>query len=229
MFTDKFVRMHIAKASLRTEERKKDERFPVLGVALVLEPLTLHLAKQLGPAVVEHCFTPDKTIRDEMTSITIRLREQEQAVTASMAEDVAPHCVMRQVRLTSITIARRGEDDKVERKGKKIAPQQATLRLTLNCLFDPADRIVQEFFCGFIGDTFLFGFEPEERDLFAGVHTDDDVDDADDDQGELDMQAPTADDEAGDVLDEQPKKKRGRKPRLVKGDTVNGSGPEARS
>jgi len=229
MFTDKHVRMHVQKAVIKTEERKKDERFPVLAVALVLEPLTLHLAKQLGPDVAAHCFTPTKKIRDEMTKIEIRLREKEQALTVCMA-DVAPHCVLRQVRLTGLTIAKRVENDQVERKSKKVAPQGATLRLTLNCLIDPAERVHRDFFCSFIGSTFAFTFDPEERDLFVDVHTDEDDDDDGDgeEQRELEGHAPPANPDAGDVLDEptpKDKKKPGR-PKLVKKHT-NGSGKSA--
>ena len=199
MFTDKNIRFHIQKATLKTEERKKDERFPVFDVALVLEPLTRELAAQLGPDIASHCFAADKRIRDEMKEVKVVLREKEHALTVAMAEDVEPHCVLRQVRLVSVKVARRGEDDKVERKGKKIAPQEATLRLTLKCLIDPAEKVHRDFFCRFIGDTFAFTFEPEDRDLFAGLHTEPE-DEKDDNQPKL---RPAPGDEAGDVLEEQ--------------------------
>lgn len=220
MFTDKFTPLHIAKTALRTEEREKGQRFPVVAVGLVLEPLTYEKAKQLGADILRHCFTDKKAIRSEMSDITIALDQPEQCLTARMAEDVEAHCQLRQVRIRKLKIVKRDAADGGT-KSKKIGPQQPTLRATFECLMDAADTTVREFLCGFFGQTFYFSFDPEQTNLFTGVYTDD-GDEDDEDQGELDM-APAPDADAGDVLDEQ-------KPRLVKGrkkKNVNGSGAEA--
>jgi hypothetical protein len=224
MFTSKFVRMHVARAALRTEELKKDERFPVFAVGLVVEPLTRELALELGAEVAEHCFTRQGKVREQMTRVVTRVREKPQSITAHMAEDSPePSAVLRHVRITSLTVTKRGveADQKEARKGKKIAPQAVTLRATVTCLVDPAEKVHREFLCGFINDTFLFSFEPEQKDLFADMRAEagDDADDDDDDQVALEFLGNAADPAAGDVLDDQKRadKKKPRGPKLVRG------------
>jgi hypothetical protein len=223
--------LHIAKAALKTEELKKDERFPVLGVGLVLEPLTPELARELGPDIAEHCFTRTGKIRREMTRVQVKLRDKPQAISVRMAVDTTePHCTLRNVRVPALTITKRGiaKDETEGRKTKKIAPQAETLRCTISCLVDPAEKVHREFFCSYINDFMLFSFEPEERDLFAEMRAesaDDDDEDGDDDQPELQGHAPSPDADAGDVLEEQ--KKGGKRPRLKKAAKPNGASAEA--
>lgn len=232
MFTDQYIRLHVAKVALRTEERKKDERFPVFAVGLVLEPLTYSQAKQLGAGVLGHCFTEKKQVRPEMSAVTVALNVPEQRLIVRMAEDVAENCRLRQVRVRKITISKRdASEEGSERKSKKIAPQQPTLRATFECLIDSAEKVHQQFLCGFFAQTMYFTFSPEQENLFTGIYTDDKDDEEDDKQRELaDVDAPTPDPSAGDVLDEQkPAKKvkaaRGG-PKLVK-KVTNGSGKHA--
>lgn len=202
---------------------KKDERFPVLAVKLVLEPLTSELAKELGPSIADHCFTRHGQIRDEMTSIQVRLREKPQIVTIQMAADsTVPTAVLRHVRIPLLTITKRELDgDAPPTQTKKVGPQAATLRVTISALVDPAEKEHREFFCRHINAFLLFSFDPEERDLFADMRADE-VDEDDDEDGddapELEGMAPSPDPDAGDVLDEQPTKRmKAAKPRLVKG------------
>jgi hypothetical protein len=221
MFTDEFIRLHIQKVTLRTEERKKDERFPVFAVGLVLEPLTYSQAKQLGGGVLNHCFTDKKQVRPEMTEVTVALNEPEQCLIARMAEDVEEDCRLRQVRVRKIKIAKRDASDEAgERKSKKIAPRQPTLRATFECLIDSAEKVHQQFLCRFFAQTMYFTFQPEQGNLFTGIFTETDDDD---DQGELEGHAPAADPDAADVLDDAKPSKRSRGPKLVKKAT-NGSG-----
>lgn len=213
MFTDKYVPLHLQKVTLKTEERKKDERYPVFGVALVLEPLTYELAKQLGPELLGHCFSEKKHIRDLMTEVVVDVDQPEQCLTVRMAEDVDAHCRLRQVRVRRIKITKRDSstDGNGERKSKKIAPQQPTLRATLDCLIDSAEKTHQQYLCDFFAKTMYYTFDPEQTDMFTGVHTDDgDEDDDAPDQPRLADRAPAPDPEAGDVLDDQKKKKAGK-------------------
>lgn len=222
MFTDQFIRLHIQKVALKTEERKKDERFPVFGVGLVLEPLTYSQAKQLGAGVLSHCFTDKKAVREEMTAVTVALDEPEQILIVRMAEDVGEHCRLRHVRIGRITITKRDASGQPgERKSKKVAPQQPTLRATLECLVDSAEKVHRNFLADFFAQDMYFTFEPEQENLFTGVYTDDE-EDGDGDEPQLEGMAPTPDPDAGDVLDDNPtdgKKKRGgkKRPRLAKG------------
>jgi hypothetical protein len=207
----------------------------VFAVALVLEPLTLALAKELGPDIAEHCFTRQGGVRDEMTRVQVRLREKPQQVIARMASDATASATLRHVRVPSITITKRGadKDEKLPNRKKKIAPQAVTLRATISCLVDPAEKVQREFLCRFINDWMLFTFDPEERDLFAEIRAEqtNDDDDGDDELPELEMTAPPPDEEAGDVLDEQRARGRGgkkRAPRLVKAKKrANGRGAAA--
>lgn len=214
MFTDKFTRLHVAKVTLKTEERKKDERFPVFGVALVLEPLTYDQAKQLGPEVLSHCFTEKKAIHDMMSEVVVDLDEPEQCLTVRMAEDVEPNCQLRQVRIRRIKITKRdASGDTGTRKSKHVAPQQPTLRATLDCLIDSAEKVNQQFLCGFFAQDMYFSFDPEQKNLFTGVYTDDDSEDGEDEEPQQGLRlagrAPAPDPEAGDVLEDKPA--RGRK------------------
>ena len=77
MLTDSFTRLHLAKCRLTTEELKKGERFPMFAVGFVLEPLTYDQAKQLGPEVLNHCFTSKRSIQDGLTSVTVKLELEE--------------------------------------------------------------------------------------------------------------------------------------------------------
>lgn len=218
MLTEPNTLMHVAKARLTTEEREKDERFPVFAVGLVLEPLTYDQAKQLGTEVLGHCFTHHKAIQEGLSSVTIALDQDEQIVIARMAEDVAEHCRLRHVRITSVTITKRDTSESgASTKTKKIGPQQPTLRATFHCLIDPAEKVHRDFLALNFAKSFFFSFEPEQENLFTGLAS---GDDEDDDAPELDGMAPEPDPEAGDVLDEQPparKRKAKPGPTLVKG------------
>lgn len=194
----------------------------MFGVALVLEPLTYSQAKQLGSEVLGHCFTAKQGIQDMMSEVVVELDQPEQCLIARMAEDVDEHCRLRQVRVRRIKITKRdtSSDGDGARKSKKVGPQQATLRATLDCLIDSAEKTHQKFLCDFFAKTMYFTFEPEQKNLFTGIHTDDEGDDDSEDEPEtqqglrLARRPPTPDPDAGDVLDEQAeangKKKRGR-------------------
>lgn len=203
MLTDANTRLHLQKVRLTTEERKKDERFPVFAVGLVLEPLTYSQAKQLGADVLAHCFTAHKAIQDSLTSVTLDLDLDEQCVITRMAEDVSEHCRLRQVRIPQVTITKRAAPDAGETKSKRVSPQQPTLRATFHCLVDSAERVHRDFLADWFAKEMFFTFEPEQENLFTGLHTDPDDEDGDDEQTDLDLQAPAADLEAGDVLDEK--------------------------
>lgn len=228
MFKSRCLRCHVASATLKTEELKKDERFPVLAAKLVLEPLTLELAKELGAQMADHCFTKQGQIRDEMTSVQLRLREKPQIVTIQMAADATQMtAVLRNVRIPIITITKRELDPGEEgTQTKRVAPQAATLRVTISMLVDPAEKEHREFFCRHIHNWLLFSFDAEERDLFADLRAEDDDSDDDDGDEQGELLAPTPDPEAGDVLDDQraldaAAGKGKKKPRLVKGAEVH--------
>ena len=222
MFTDQYTRLHLAKVVLKTEERKQDERFPVFGVGLVLEPFTYDPPKQLGPEVDSHCFTEKRAIREQMSEVSLEIDEAEQCLIVRMAEDVGEHCRLRQVRVRRLKITKRdASGDGASRKSKKVGPQQATLRATLDCLVDSAEKTHQQFLCDFFARDMFYTFEPEQKNLFTGVHTDEDGDDEEDEpqQGlRLAGRPPAPDPDAGHVLDENtppkaPKAKRGGKPK----------------
>lgn len=225
MLTDPATLLHISKCRLTTEERKKDERFPVFAVGLVLEPLTYEQARQLGPTVLAHCFTAKREIHDGLASVTIDLNEDEQRVVARMAADVGEHCRLRQVRIPSVTITKRDASQSGSAtKAKKVGPQQPTLRATFHCLVDPAEKTHRDFLALNFGASFFFAFEPEQENLFTDFALAGD-DDGDEDEAVI----PGLGEEAGDVLDEQQltadaeARKRQRKkhkptgPRLAKG------------
>ncbi len=198
MLTDEFTLLHLAKARLTTEERKKDERFPVFAVGLVLEPLTYSQAKQLGSEVLGHCFTDKKSIHNGLSSVTVDLDEDEQILIARMAEDVSEHCRLRQVRIVSVTITKRDSSESgAETKSKKVGPQQPTLRATFNCLVDSAEKTHRNFIADFFAKSMFFTFESEQQNLFTGLHTEA----GDDDEPESLL--PPPDEDAGDVLDDQ--------------------------
>jgi hypothetical protein len=190
----------------------------VFGVALALEPLTYELAKQLGPELLGHCFSEKRHIRDLMSEVTVEVDQPEQCLTVRMAQDVDPHCQIRQVRVRKIKITKRDTSEEgASTKSKKIGPQQPTLRATLDCLVDSADKTHQQFLCGFFAKTMYFTFEPEQENLFTGVFTDgDDEDDDETPQPGLRLAggAPVPDPEVGDVLDDNPKG--GKKPRKTR-------------
>lgn len=197
MLTDENTLLHVAKARLTTEELKPDERFPVFAVGLVLEPLTYDQAKQMGPTVLAHCFTMKREIHDGLASVTVDLEVDEQMLIVRMAEDVAEHCRLRQVRIPSVTITKRDASESgSSTKSKKVGPQQPTLRATLHCLIDPSEPAHRDFLALNFGKSLFFSFESEQQNLFTRVAGDES---GDDDQPVI----PGMDDEAGDVLDEQ--------------------------
>lgn len=202
MLTDANTRLHLAKVRLTTEERKKDERFPVYAVGLVLEPLTYDQAKQLGAGVLGHCFTSQRAIQESLTSVTVALALQEQIVIARMAEDVAEHCRLRNVRITQVTITKRDAPEAGETKTKRVSPQQPTLRATFHCLVDSAEKVHRNFLADWFAKEMFYTFEDEQENLFTGLHGSDDDEHADE-QSDLDLEAPEPYLEAGDVLDEK--------------------------
>lgn len=216
-FTDPKVLMHVAKCRLTTEERKKDERFPVYAVELAREPLTYSLAKQLGQEVVEHCFNSKRGIRAGLTDVSVELDLDEQLVHVYMAEDekVGEHCQLRQVRIKSVTITKRDSSKEgASTKAKKVGPQQPVLKASFECLIDPAEKTHRDFLALNFAKSFFFTFEDEQANLFTGIAAEDDDDEEmDDKQGEL----PELEDVDG--LDKHNKKaaKAAKAPRLVKG------------
>ena len=189
MFTDQFVPLHVKRVALKTEKRQGEEVFPVFSVGLSLEPFTYEHARQLGGEVLGHCFTNRQTIREQMAEVTVDVADPEQCLIARMAADVPEHARLRHVRIRKITITKRdlSADDGKKRKAKKIGPRQATLVAVLSCLVDSAEKSHRDFLCGLFAKTMYFTFEPEQENLFTGVHT----------AGNGDA--------AGDVLDEQRK------------------------
>lgn len=168
----------------------------MFSVGLVLDPLTLELARELGPEIAEHCFTRQGKVRREMKGVKVRLRDKTQAIAARMAVDTTdPHCILRHVRVPTLDITTPGPDD-------DDAPV-LRLKCTINCLVDPAEKTHRDFLCGFFGDFMLFTFEPEQQDLFAER------------RAAKAAMLPPPDPDAGDVLDEQKKGKRGRRQKGV--------------
>lgn len=166
MFTSRFVRMHLQRCAIRTEPGEDETTFPVAAVSLAIEPLTWALAKELGPSIANHFFTNKGELRTEVANMVVKLRQIRQSITVHMAEDVAPHVVLRQVRIPRLSVILRGEHkQKADRQGKKIAPQAPVLRASLGLLVDPAERSARDFLCAHIGATLFFTFDDEEKSL----------------------------------------------------------------
>lgn len=193
------IKLHYTGSSNQTETHN-DATTPVTHVRLVLDSLTPGQATEISRELHDLCFTKDGLIRDQLSKITVRLREAQQHVTALMALDAPPHVVLRHVRVPTIVITKRGEDttDGVERKSKKVAPTNETLRATVNCLMLPESNEAREFLCRMSGYTFFFQFQDEERQLDFGP------DEADDDDDE-------AADQSALEFDQKPRLHRGRK------------------
>jgi len=167
---------------------------------LVLDPLTYDQAKQLGDAVVNHCYTAHKALRDEMSKIEVDLDLPEQCLVASIAEDVAPTGELRQVRIPSVTINKRHPPDDAASKTKKVAPRQPTLRATFVVLIDAHEKKTRNFLADHYQATLYFGFDDEQKNLYDQVGPDSE---------DAEMQpALTEADDAGDVLDEPPRRRR---------------------
>lgn len=203
MFTSKDIRLHLNAANCRKETINNDTAI-VAAVRWGLEPLTRRLAKELGPEVAEHCFTRQGKIRDEVTQMQFRVRIPPQSISVRMAEDVDEHAALRRVRFTKITVTKRGElkGGAVAKKGKKIAPQQVTLRVTIDALLELAEKTHRTFIAEMFGTTLFYTCEPEAGMLpFDG------------------SAVPEPDEDAGDVLDDQAELelKPAKTPKLKKG------------
>ncbi len=173
------TQLHYTGATCKTETRGEDTT-AVTAVSLVLDSLTPELARDLSDEIEDICFTQRGQIRDEIRQLKIRLREPQQMVTVKMAVDVKdPHVVLRNVRIPSIRVTKRGEDpgEEVERKSKKVAPTGETLRCTLDCLMLPEQSAeVRKWLTMMPGKTFFFVFENEAKQLDFGPESDDDED-----------------------------------------------------
>lgn len=205
MFATRHIPMHLATTMLQLETVGPETRSPVAVVGLTLEPLTQALAREISPEVAEHCFTKSGKLRLEVRRLVIKNPTAAFAIEARMAADVAAHAVLRNVRIPTITISKRGEAKeetgaKGKKKAKKVKPALEVLRASLRLLVGIEHR---EFFCERFGDTLMFSFAPEAPSLL--------------DQPPANV--PGMADGAGDVLDEQRelglKKPKG--PRLVRG------------
>ncbi len=183
--------LHYTGSSNKTETHN-DVTTAVTHVNLVLDSLTPEIARQLGRDVHDLCFSKDGRIHDQLSKITVKLREPQQHVTVKMAVDVSAHVELDNVRIPTIVIAKRGEDKDgdVERKSRKVAPAAETLRATINCLMLPESSKAREFLTQMPGKTFFFEFEDEERQLDFGPDPDDDDPDDNENQGELDLGGP---------------------------------------
>jgi hypothetical protein len=192
MFTSQ-LSLHYT-GSTNATETHNDQTTAVTHVRLVLDSLTPKIAKEISPEFYASCFTKDGQIHDHVSKLTIRLRKPQQAVAFRVAEDVDPLAEMRNVRIPTITITKRGEekDEEIARKSRKVAPTSATLRATLNCLMLPDSNTVRDFLCRMPGNTFLVDLDDEDKQLdFGPDPEEDDEDDEDDDKGEQ-LALPTA-------------------------------------
>lgn len=174
----------------------------------MLEPLTRKLAKELSKEIADHCFTADGGIRPEIEGFTVGLSEPQQYVAARMAADVAINTELRHVRCVDLVVTKRGEKDgESKKKSKKVSPGAPTLRAQLNVLVDPTDAATREFLMCRFGNTFLFEFQDEVRQLdFGSPDGDDEDEDGEPKQPRLKAEkappAPVAS-VLSDVLDEQ--------------------------
>ncbi len=183
--------LHYTGSSNKTETRN-DVTTAVTHVNLVLDSLTPPIAKSLGRDIHDLCFTKDGKIHDQLSKVTVKLREPQQRVTVRMALDVSAHVELENVRIPTIVIAKRGEekDGDVERKSRKVAPAAETLRATINCLMLPESSKAREFLTQMPGKTFYFEFEDEERQLDFGPDPEDDPDDDESPEQQLAFEGP---------------------------------------
>jgi hypothetical protein len=185
-------RFHLNKAHYSMETLDDESQLPAVRFSLSYEPLTPTLARALGHAIEDHCFSKDGQIRPELTRSEFRLRLPRQKMTVRMAAGVATHAVLRQVALSRITVTKRETEPGDDAKSKKVSPIGTVLRVTLAGCVSIAERAHRDFFGARFGAALLFSFEDEAESLpFAPVD------------------APAAatltleGDDAGDVLDEQ--------------------------
>lgn len=173
MFTSQ-LSLHYT-GSTNTTEMIKDEPHAVTHVKLVLDSLTPQIAKEIGTEFHDSLFTKDGQILDHVSLINVRLRRPQQALTFRTATNMPELVEMRNVRIPRITVAKRGEakDEEPARKSRKVAPTNATLRVTLNCLMLPETTHAREFLCRQPGNTFLVDFSDEARQLDFGPDPED--------------------------------------------------------
>ena len=119
------------------------------AVALVLEPLTPALARELGDEVYQHLFNGEGVVRPEVTEITFQPRPgtKLQAVTVRAAPDAPGASVLQTVTIDGYKVS-------------KPDPDKPRLKVTIAASYSLADRIHRSFTVDRFGTQAFFSFRP---------------------------------------------------------------------
>lgn len=153
MFSSENVRMLLAKATMKIVTDDKGVQHRMAECALVLEPFTLALARELGDEIASHLFTADGNIRPELESASLDPRVPQQAITVRETPDSAPTVTLRQVDVFGLSVGRQSSEVMV------------WIKATVKVRFSLADRAHRDFLARGFGLTLCWTFEAEQNRL----------------------------------------------------------------
>jgi hypothetical protein len=156
MFHSSNVSALFKKGTLKLIQNEDGEWRRVAECTLVVEPLPVELARELGEEVASHLFTDEGRIREELESIDLRVRLGLQHVTARIDPDVErPAALISPVSVKDLS-ATRCED-------KKTGREWITLSFVL--VFSLEEKAARNFVLDRFGQALYWTFESMQREL----------------------------------------------------------------
>lgn len=156
MFLTPNVLAQFKKATLKLVKGDGGETTRAAEAALVFDPFTAELAREMGEDLADHLFTADNQIRAELSAVTLRPRVGALRITARPAQDM-DGTEIEPVGLSTVTATVK-ED---ERSG------HCSLVLTATLVFSLESKVARDFVLDSFGRSLLWTFEPLQRDLLA--------------------------------------------------------------
>jgi len=160
MFTTDNVQLLLSKATLKLIKDDKGVEHPMAECILLRDPFPIALARELGEGVADHLYDDEDGIREELQSITLDPKVQQQAISVREAPDVpSPLVTLRHVDILTLTCAKAVD----EKTG------EVWIKASLRVRFGLAEREHREFLVRGFGHLLCWSFSVEQRPLPLGV------------------------------------------------------------
>ena len=155
MFTSNNIPALFKKGTLKLIQNAEGEYRRVAEAQLVIEPLPVELARELGDEIAGHLFDDADKIREELEAIDLRVRAGLQHVTVRLDDALEPIAVLSPASIKDVSATLR-EDMKSGR---------AWLSLSFVVVFSLEEKAARNFVLDQFGRPLLWSFECVQREL----------------------------------------------------------------
>lgn len=161
MFVSENVTALFKKGTLKLMEVEGGYR-RVAEATCVIDPFPVELSRELGEEISGHLFNEDKSIREELEAIDLRVRAGFQHVTVRHHVDLEPIAMLSPVTIKDVAV-QRVEDKKMGRYW---------LMCSFVLVFSLEDKRARNFVLDEFGKHLLLSFQPMQGELLrtADIH-----------------------------------------------------------